>query len=178
MNAYKPDSTRASLIAFTLTVLLFGAIGAFIWSEVQVENRLASDSPSLPSSTAGVQPPAHAARKPVEPGHRGVYKCAGRQGVTYQDAPCAGVELSVSGGTFSTIDPEPVRPAQAPVVLAAKGAAISRKSAGPEPSECIYLRKALRRIDAQARHRSSDLLTRERRATVNRMTELGCSEFD
>lgn len=183
MNRYRPETTHASLISLVLTTVLFGAIGLYVWFEANEATPVERASPAvttpeerrLPPGSAPSRPPARDAT--VLQGPR-VFKCMIGGRLAYQDVPCEGAELAVGGGTLSTIPAQPVEPIAPVARLSARAGVIARRATSPEPAECVGLRAHVRRIDDQARRRSSDALTQARKSTRDRMADLRCQEID
>lgn len=168
-------------IAIALTILIFSAVGFFVWLDEQAVRQapptLRPPHAQAPSSTvANVVAP-----RPPTPSPRGVYKCLSRGAVVYQDAPCGNtIAAPLAGGTLSVVSPP--RPTLQVVQTTSNrprtGVVGNPRSHNGEPDECPRLRKRIKNIDSAARHRSTSSLTEERRKTRDRMATLRCSEFD
>lgn len=168
---------KDSIIAALLTAALFSTIGYFVMQE--------DHAPPLPPV---VQAPEHPAPATVpaplqqqQQHTNGLYKCVTAGRTIYQDCPCEEGQQAVVGGTMSVVPRHPIPPRQqhaaAPAPSHQRAAKIEPQPP-KEPPSCVWLRKRIRQIDAQARQKSTQSLTDERREVGNRMSELKCSHMD
>lgn len=171
---------KSGAIAIALTTLIFSALGYFLWLDEQAarNTQLTQVPPQAhepsPSVANVVVPP------PPAPSHHGVHKCLSRGTLVYQDAPCGNaIAAPLEGGTLSVVSRPPltlqVAQARSDRRVGVIGNSRSRRN---EPDGCPALRKRIKKIDSQARHRSTNSLTEQRRKTRERMATLRCPEFD
>lgn len=175
---------KSNVLAALLAVSLFAALGYLLLHENAPPSRLVglgSNPPadgSLAEEHKTTRPPAaQSARTPAQH-DGGLYRCTSNGRVTYQDKPCAnGSQAVLQGGTVSVV------PRQSTEILArpttASGgrvAMVSRDDPPAEHPDCASLRKKIRRIDSEARQRSTESLTIERKRVGKRLSALGCSE--
>lgn len=110
----------------------------------------------------------------------GLYKCiiAGR--TIYQDEPCQEGRQAAVSGTMSVVPRHPVEPYKRlmPDSSGPRVAMIENDKPPPEHQLCPGLRQEIRNIDAQARRRSNEWLTAERRRVGKLMSELRCRAMD
>lgn len=109
-----------------------------------------------------------------------VYRCDTPQGTAYQPTPCADPaqqrtlkdNLSViQGGSYPSSEVLQVEQGQSLQLLRGNAVAPS------EPARCNHLRRRIGEIDRQARVRSTQRLTDERRAARKQFYELRCQNF-
>ncbi|WP_157659151.1 hypothetical protein [Thauera butanivorans] len=182
------------IIAALITAGLFSIIGYVLFQE--------NPAPTLPPSATAPDTPAPALDIPPPPryqapAHRaeayytapdqqqhsnGLYRCIVAGRTIYQDQPCQDGQQTTLSGTMSVVPRYPVQQAQRALNAlnpepSSPRVAMVGSSANEHPN-CKELRKRIRQIDAQARQRSTQRLTDDRRRTRERMSELKCSSMD
>jgi hypothetical protein len=179
------------IIAALITAGLFSIIGYVLFQE--------NLAPTLPPSATAPDTPAPALDIPPPPryqapAHRaeayytapdqqqhsnGLYRCIVAGRTIYQDQPCQDGQQATVAGTMSVVPRYPVQQAQRALNPEPSGPSVAMVgSSANEHPNCDKLRARIRQIDAQARQRSTQRLTDDRRRTRERMSELKCSSMD
>lgn len=110
----------------------------------------------------------------------GVFRCESSEGTVYQAEPCndSATQSELGRGSFTVVDPYPVtsRPAAGkPAEPTRRVGAASEDAALKKEADCDRHQRAVERIDAQARMRSTVRLAERRRGHKDSMWELGCA---
>lgn len=182
------------VFATVMTTALFSALVYYVWKESPPSvDEVPASAPQqhLPERAPEVRPqrPAPPATtngrsaRPQRHQANGLYKCVVAGQTSYQDQPCVEGEAMEVAGTMSVVPRYPVAEQQS--VPAIRQPLRSHDVALPtaprtsqEAPACARLRDRIRTIDAQARQRSTQSLTDERRDVGKRMSELRCSFMD
>lgn len=171
-------------------------LGGYLWYDYQRHGgRVDVDSGArsvrhpipAPSQAPPTRTDSPARRSDPKPA---LYRCDGPDGVSYQDSPCTGrqVSMKLDGGTVSVVQPQPgarIVPRKTPMgrAPATVVAGSSRRRAQPaarpaKENTCDALKAQIRNIEAQERAGGTaqwmDHLRASKRSVQERMWRIGC----
>jgi hypothetical protein len=185
-----PGMKSDHIIAALITAGMFSIIGYVLFQENPAPT-LPTPARSRPAEAPRQAAPAMAPKPEPRAGtshhiapdqqrhSNGLYRCivAGRN--TYQDHPCQDGQQATVTGKMSVVPRYPVQQAKRALSPEPSGPRVAMiGSSTNEHPNCAQLRTRIRQIDAQARQRSTQHLTDERRRARDRMSELKCSSMD
>lgn len=112
----------------------------------------------------------------------GVFRCELNERTVYQAEPCndPATQSELGRGSFTVVDPYPVSPRPAGGKAAESTRRVGAASEDAEAAalkkkaDCDYHQRAVERIDAQARMRSTARLAERRRGHKDSIWRLGC----